>query len=120
VKPITSIFSALLAVELPLKKGVSPHCPGAFAMYGVAELSLGSIDQAYRFGKLAIAILDGMKSKEASCHTDGTAVTLLTFRKGPFHELSGYLAIFTNLPIKGSNLEISYMLPIVCRSPSSC
>jgi hypothetical protein len=32
-----------------------------------------------------------MKSKEASCHTVGTAVILLTFRKKPFRELSGHL-----------------------------
>lgn len=87
----TAIFCALLAVEFTLKEGLSQYCPGMFVMYGVAELSLGNINRAYRFGKLALGLLDRVDARESKCHAVGLAVTMLTFRKEPFHELSGHL-----------------------------
>lgn len=82
-----AIFSALLATELTLKNGFSQHSPCAFAIYGVAEVFIGNIDRAYRFGKLALAMLDRMPSREAACPTVALALTFLTHRKELWHKL---------------------------------
>jgi hypothetical protein len=81
------VFSALLAIELTLKNGLSQHSPCAFVIYGVAEASIGNIDRAYRFGKLALKMLDGMRSREGEGPTVAYALTLLCCWKEPLHEL---------------------------------
>lgn len=80
-------FSGLLAVELTLEKGLSPYSSFAFAMYGIAELSLGNTNLAYRFGKLATNMLVRMHNQEAVCPTVGFTSAMLTCWKEPLREL---------------------------------
>jgi predicted ATPase len=72
------VYSALLATELTLKFGVSPYSASAFTIYGMAELLNGNYGRAYRFGKLALSLLDRIKSPDAACSTTGLALTWLT------------------------------------------
>jgi predicted ATPase len=81
------VFSALLAIELTLKNGLSQHSPCAFVIYGVAEASIGNIDRAYRFGKLALKMLDGMHSREGEGPTVAYALTRISCFRKPLHEL---------------------------------
>lgn len=83
----TAVYSALLATQLTLRKGLTPHSSSAFAIYGLAEVSLANIDRAYRFGNLALAMLERSKSHEAECPTVGFVFSMLKFRKEPFYEL---------------------------------
>lgn len=83
----TAIVAALLAMELTLKRGVSLHSPFAFAIYGVAEIALGNIERAYRFGKISLATLDRVSGQEAACPTVGFASTLLLCRKESIKKL---------------------------------
>jgi predicted ATPase len=51
-----AIYSALLAAELTLKKGLSNFSSCAFAIYGLAEVFIGNIDRGVRFGKLSLVV----------------------------------------------------------------
>jgi predicted ATPase len=75
-----AVYSALLATELTLKDGLSPFSASAFTIYGVAELYLGDSRRAYRFGKLALTLLDRIKNKDADCPTTGFSLAFLTHR----------------------------------------
>ena len=86
-----AVYSALLATELTLKGKLSPYSAGALTIYGVVELSNGSHRRAYRFGKLALALLDRIKNKDAECPTTVTALTLLTHRYEPVRDMPDVL-----------------------------
>jgi predicted ATPase len=77
-KTLLAVYSALLATELTLKFGLSPYSASAFTIYGMAELLNGNYGRAYRFGKLALSLLDRIKSPDAACSTTGLALTWLT------------------------------------------
>lgn len=81
VRSDAAVFTALLATELTLKHGVSQFSSCAFAIYGVAEVSLGNIDRAYRFGALALGMLNRIESKGADCHTAAFTLTQLSFQR---------------------------------------
>lgn len=83
----TAVFSALLAMELTLKRGLSPQSPFAFAIYGIAEISLGNVERAYRFGKLALALLNRLENQEAACSTVSYTSTMLSCWRDPMQEL---------------------------------
>ena len=85
------MYSALLAIQLTLKGGLSSYSANALAIYGVAELALGNYDKGYRFGQLALTLLDSMGSKDAECATVGYTLTTLSFWKEPLHDLHGRL-----------------------------
>jgi predicted ATPase len=91
-----AVFASLLATELTLKNGLSRFSSCAFAIYGVAEASLGNIDRAYRFGRLALATLKKVRSKEAECHTVGFSLTMLAFHRKSFDELATPLGAVSN------------------------
>ena len=69
-KPLLAEYSALLATELTLKFGLSPYSASALAIYGMAELVNGNSRRAYRFGKLALSLLDRIKSRDAEMFHD--------------------------------------------------
>lgn len=83
----TAIFAALLAMELTLKRGISPLSPFAFAIYGVSQISLGNTKCGYRFGKIALSVLEKLTSQEAACPTFGFTLTLLSCWKEPIRDL---------------------------------
>mmetsp|Transcript_2209 Transcript_2209/g.3485 ORF Transcript_2209/g.3485 Transcript_2209/m.3485 type:complete len:1071 (+) Transcript_2209:110-3322(+) len=87
-KKDTAVYSALLALEWTLRNGLSQHSSGAFAMYGITEVFLGNIDRGYRFGKLAIAMLDRVESPGVDeCATVSITHSLLSCWKEPFEDL---------------------------------
>jgi len=81
------MYAALLATEFTLKAGLTPYSSSAFVFYGIAELSLGNIDRACKYGHLALAMLERMSCKESECTTVGFALAFIQFRKQPFDEL---------------------------------
>ena len=90
------VYSALLATELTLKFGKSPYSPNALAIYGISELTLGNYENGYRCGKLALAMLNETKCRDAECPTIGLVLTMLSHWKEPMCELQGPLAKAAN------------------------
>jgi predicted ATPase len=86
-----AIYSALLAVQLTLKGGLNAYSANALTIYGIAEVALGNHDKGYRFGQLALTLLDRMRSKDAECATVGFTLTLLSFWKESLQDLHGRL-----------------------------
>jgi predicted ATPase len=86
-----AMYSALLAIQLTLKGGLSSYSANALAIYGVAEVALGNHAKGYRFGQLALTLLDRMRSKDAECATVGFTLTLLSFWREPLRDLHGRL-----------------------------
>jgi tetratricopeptide (TPR) repeat protein len=72
------VYAALLALQLTLKGGLNAYSACALAIYGVVQLSNGNFRGAYRFGKLALALLDKMQVRDAECATTVLSLTLLT------------------------------------------
>jgi tetratricopeptide (TPR) repeat protein len=72
------VYAALLALQLTLRGGLNAYSACALAIYGVAQLSSGNYRGAYRFGKLALALLDKMQVRDAECTTTVLSLTLLT------------------------------------------
>lgn len=58
------VYAALLATELTLKGGRSPYSASAMVIYGIAEITLGNHARGYRFGKLALQMLERYKCKD--------------------------------------------------------
>jgi predicted ATPase len=71
------VYAALLALQSTLKDGLNAYSGCALAIYGVAQLSNGNYRAAYRFGKLALALLDKMQVRDAECATKVLSLTLL-------------------------------------------
>jgi predicted ATPase len=88
---LLSVYSALLATELTLKFGLSPYSASAFTIYGMAELVNGNYGRAYRFGKLALSLLDRINSPDAACSTTGLALTWLTHWYDPVRDMPDIL-----------------------------
>jgi predicted ATPase len=58
---LLAVYSALLAVRLTLRHGLSPYSAGAFATSGITELTLGKHHQAVRFGQLSWRVANAEK-----------------------------------------------------------
>jgi hypothetical protein len=69
---------ALQAIDMIMTNGVNSCAACAFAVYGIAELANGSYSQAYRFGKLALTLLEKFENRDAECPTIGLVLTSLT------------------------------------------
>jgi predicted ATPase len=86
-----AMYSALLAIRLTTKYGLSPYSANALAIYGVAEIALRNYDKGYRFGQLALKLGDVLKSKDAECATMAFTLTFLSFWKDSMHDLKDVL-----------------------------
>jgi len=62
-------FAILRVVQLSLKYGISSMSLPAFAAYGRLESTLGNSESAYRFGMLALKLLDKQSCKKYFCLT---------------------------------------------------
>jgi predicted ATPase len=82
-----SLFYALLATELTLKFGLSPFSAPAFATYGMIEGFLGFRVRGYRFGKLALIMLDQMKLKEIESPTLNLCSSMCLHFQTPVNDL---------------------------------
>jgi predicted ATPase len=82
-------FYSLLAVELTLRYGLSPYSAPAFAMCGMIEVFLGNHMRGYRFGKLALAMLEQMECKEVECATLIISTSLSSHFQDPINGLIG-------------------------------
>ncbi|KAI2513686.1 histidine kinase [Fragilaria crotonensis] len=65
---ILGVYAALLTLQLTFKGGQNVYSAFALATYGVAQLFNGNYRGAYRFGKLALALLDKMQVRDGLCH----------------------------------------------------
>jgi predicted ATPase len=81
------LYSALLATEITLKNGLNAYAASALTIYGVAELASGNYRRAYRFGKLAISLLDKFQNREAECSTIAFSLSTLTHWYDPIREM---------------------------------
>lgn len=86
-----AVYAALSATELTLRFGLSPYSANSLAIYGVAEVTLGNYDEAYRFGRLALTLLQRVKCRDAECATVGVTLSLLSHWKEPLQEVTEQL-----------------------------
>jgi predicted ATPase len=84
---LQAMYCALFATEITMKHGLKAYAANVFTSYGVAELSSGNYRRGYQFGKLAIALLDKFKNRDAKCSTIGTALSVLTHWYKPIREM---------------------------------
>jgi predicted ATPase len=85
------VYSALLAAELTLRFGLSPYSATSLAVYGMTEVMLGNYDKAYRFGELALTLLQRIECRAVECLTVITARKICMFRKEPLQAIPGPL-----------------------------
>lgn len=65
------VMLTLNVVHISLKHGIAPSTPTAYAGYGhILSAYLKKREQGYKFGKLAIELQAGMKSKAYDCKTN--------------------------------------------------
>jgi predicted ATPase len=81
------VFASMLAVQLTLQGGLSGYSAYALGMYGVAEAAMGNHARGFRYGKLALTLLDRIKCSDAECPTVRTALLLVSRWKQSFAEL---------------------------------
>jgi predicted ATPase len=91
-----AIYSAILAVFMTLKHGLSPYSANAFAIYGVAEVALGNCNKGFKYGCLAQNIQLRLNNKATACATMGFTLTGLSFWKDSLHSLQPKLHIAGN------------------------
>ena len=91
---MASLYSALCAIELTMKKGggLSRYSANCFTIYGISEVGLGNIHKGFRFGELAMKLLDRIPCKEALCPVISLNVTLLLHWKTHFRTMQPLLA----------------------------
>lgn len=82
-----AVFSALLAIELTFKYGLSQGSALAMTIYGIVELSLGQHGRSYRFGKLAIELLKIGKCRASECATLALGISSLAHWIDPVRDL---------------------------------
>jgi len=102
-----AVFSALYAVELTLKRGLTPKSPMAFVVFGIVESTLKRYDQAYRFGKIALRLLDTVGSSSILCPTVVYSQTLLCFRKDSLLDIKNELTRVASIGYRVSLCVIS-------------
>lgn len=67
--PLLGIL-ALKAIRISLRHGIAPITPAAFASYGhILCVYFKKREEGYQYGKLAMTLQDGMKSKMLECKT---------------------------------------------------
>jgi predicted ATPase len=71
-----TLYYALLAMELTHRHGLSPHTAPSMATYGMIEVFLGNHMRGYRFGKLALKMLEQTHLREVECATIIIATSL--------------------------------------------
>ena len=80
-------YYALLATELTLKRGLSPYSAPALAMYSTVEVVLGNYDTGYRFGKLALTMMEQIQCNDAESATIVLSKSITSHWKEPLNEL---------------------------------
>ncbi|HTN86468.1 MAG TPA: AAA family ATPase [Sorangium sp.] len=75
-------------VRMSLRCGVAPQSPFGYAYYGFLLLSRDDLDQAYRFGRLALRLADRLSDKGSRAHTYLYSGFMVIHVKTPLHELS--------------------------------
>jgi predicted ATPase len=84
---LLSTCGFLRIMQLSITSGISmATTPTALAWYGVVELNLGDIEKGYRFGKLALALLSKIDSKECTCRTITIAYSMVLHFKESIHD----------------------------------
>lgn len=86
---VRSIYAALVAAELTLRWGTSPFCACAFALYGIAELSVGRHKRAFRFGKLALKMQEQLRCRDAECAAVTLSHSMLMHWERPIRDMRG-------------------------------
>jgi protein kinase len=81
------LYYSLLAVELTLKHGLSPHSAPAFVMYAMLDVAKGDYKEAYRLGNLALAMASLVGCKEAKSLTLVCAKSLISHRFEPINTI---------------------------------
>jgi histidine kinase len=111
---LQAMYCALFATEITMKYGLTAYAPSAFTIYGVAELSSGNYRRGYRFGKLAITLLDEFTNKEAECATVGTALSVLTHWLDPIREMPPILLQAANRGLEIGDVTYGTLCLTIC------
>lgn len=83
----TAFYTSLIGVQMMLREGLTGYSAYGIGFYGMAELASGNYQLGFRFGRLAMTLLDRMQCKEAICPTICLTVACLSHWNEPLHEL---------------------------------
>ena len=80
------LTSCLQQFQMTLKHGISSSAPHAMAAYGVCLAHLGEIEQAYEYGKEALALASGPEFEIGAAMTSIPSYIILWHLKHPLRE----------------------------------
>lgn len=86
-----AIYSALLGCQLTLTGGLSPHSANALAIYSLSEVLKGNHDRAYRFGKLALRLLERFDCGDTICPTSWIVLSTISHLREPLRNFGKQL-----------------------------
>jgi predicted ATPase len=109
-----ALYSALLAMEITLKNGLNAYAASALTIYGIAELASGDYRRGYRFGKLAISLLDKFENREAECSTIVLALTTLTHWYDPLRDMPPILYKASNKGLESGDVVYGSLCLSIC------
>ncbi len=102
-------------VRLGIKFGLTPMSPYNFAGYGLILCSIGEIENGYRFGKMALLLLENMNSKEHMARALFVFNTFIRLWKEPVgHTLKPLLAAYEAGVETGDFEFAAFALQIYC------
>jgi predicted ATPase/signal transduction histidine kinase len=74
------------AITVLLKHGNNPEAPFLYALYGLLLCAFGQIETGYRFGQLALKLLERYPSKHIEARTRYIVTAFIEHWKAPMHE----------------------------------
>jgi len=80
-KPLLAVYTALLAAEHSVKKGLSPYTANSISFWGIGELILGNENRAYKLGKLSLKLNTMKPSKDACMLVTWSTIFLVQLRQ---------------------------------------
>lgn len=92
-------------ITLLIKHGNNPEAPFSYALYGLMLCAMGDIDQGYRFGQLALALLDRYPSRHVEARTRYLAAAFIGHWKDWDHDEVAPLAEAHRLGLATGDLE---------------
>jgi len=81
------VYAALVAAELTMRCGLSGYSANALAIYGASEQVLGNHARGYRFGQLALKMVNRIKFKESEAATVYTVTSWISHLHEPLRDI---------------------------------
>lgn len=101
------IYYSILAVELTLKHGLSPHSAPAFAMYAMLDVVKGDFPEAYRLGNLALAMVNLVGCNEAESLTLVVTNAFISHRFEPINTIKASFNLAMEIAMESGDIGLA-------------